>query len=313
MKKNLGIVVLLALVACGGGEQPPQVPEPEPEVSGQAEPKDAPEPEAPSPPPAEPAVTEAGFLLEGVGFETPESVLYDPAADLYLVSNINGSPADKDGNGFISQVSPDGEVVTLKWIDGAAEGTTLHSPKGSALTAEGLFVADIDVVRIFDRETGASLGEVVVPGARFLNDVAAAGDGTVYVTDSSAGLLIRITLDRSAEQVAEIERANGIAVRDGRVLGTSGSDVFELGDDGRPITVATLPTGILDGIVLLDDGSILVSSWEGSAVYRVDQEGEITRPIDGITAPADIGFDPTRGLVLIPHFQDNRLEARPLP
>ena len=64
--------------------------------------------------------------IEGVGFQTPESVLYDARADVYLVSNINGNPTGVDGNGFISRVTPSGRV-TVKWIDGAAPGVTLNA------------------------------------------------------------------------------------------------------------------------------------------------------------------------------------------
>ena len=129
----------------------------------------APTPLPPTPPAAAPAPTSKasaqGFLLEGVGFRTPESVLYDPKADLYLVANIHGDPSARDGNGFISRVSPEGQVVALKWIDGQAEGVTLNAPKGMALTGERLFVADIDVVRVFDRNNGAPLAEIAkAPG-----------------------------------------------------------------------------------------------------------------------------------------------------
>ena len=62
---------------------------------------------------------------------TPESALHDPEADVYLVSNINGGPGDRDDNGFISRVSPDGQVLDLKWIDGADPGVTLHAPRAA--------------------------------------------------------------------------------------------------------------------------------------------------------------------------------------
>ena len=97
-------------------------------------------------PTQEPPATSQGFVLSGVGFSTPESVLYDPEADVYLVANIHGGPSARDGNGFISRLSPEGEVIALKWIDSAAEGVTLDAPKGMALVGERLFVADIDVV-----------------------------------------------------------------------------------------------------------------------------------------------------------------------
>src|SRR3990172_7489526 len=109
-----------------------------------------------------PAVT-----VQGVGFQTPESVLYDAAEDVYLVSNINGSPTAADGNGFISRIGPEGQVLALKWIDGTVSGVTLHAPKGMAIVGDTLYVADITAVRMFDRRTGQPKGSVAVPGATF--------------------------------------------------------------------------------------------------------------------------------------------------
>src|SRR5437899_12733903 len=36
------------------------------------------------------------------GFKTPELVKWDSTQDVYFVSNINGAPNAKDGNGYIS-------------------------------------------------------------------------------------------------------------------------------------------------------------------------------------------------------------------
>ena len=36
------------------------------------------------------------------GLKTPESVCYNPTDQYLFVSNINGQPTEKDGNGFIS-------------------------------------------------------------------------------------------------------------------------------------------------------------------------------------------------------------------
>src|SRR2546430_5291507 len=66
----------------------------------------------PTPPPS-PGATK---LIVVEGFLTPESVLHDPAQDIYFVSNINGGPTTKDNNGFISRVRPDGAVENLKFI-----------------------------------------------------------------------------------------------------------------------------------------------------------------------------------------------------
>ncbi len=51
------------------------------------------------------AVTGPQRIAEAPGMKTPESVRYDPAQDLWFVSNINGNPSQKDGNGFIVRLT----------------------------------------------------------------------------------------------------------------------------------------------------------------------------------------------------------------
>lgn len=262
------------------------------------------------------------------GFETPESALHDPVADVYLVSNINGAPAGKDNNGFISRVSPDGQVLDLRWIAGGVANAVLHAPKGMALKGDSLFVADIDTLRIFHRQTGAPLGARGWEGAGFLNDVASGPDGTLYVTDSGlrgtadGGLepsgtdaVYRIGADGVAVAIAagtDLANPNGVTVTEEGVIVVpfGATEVYRLDGAGQRTMVINLPAGQLDGVERLDDGTLLVSSWEGQAVYRVDPSGQVTTEVPDVEAPADIGYDATRRRVLIPLFMANRLEIR---
>jgi sugar lactone lactonase YvrE len=309
------IIVLILLASCGNAEPTATLVSEAPSPTATATPvSSTPTATSPATPAQEPPIAPQGFMLSGVGFSTPESVLYDPEADVYLVANIQGDPLARDGNGFISRISPEGEVIALKWIDGAAEGVTLDAPKGMALAGERLFVADIDVVRVFDRESGTLLDEIPVEGATFLNDIAAAEDGTVYVTDSGTGVIHRIRPDGTLEQAGQTKNPNGIYVRGEMILVTGGSNqIFRLDDDGALTPEYETPTGGLDGLILLDDRSVLVSSWDGMAVYQFDADGQVSTLFIGIKSPADIGFDSQRQLVLIPQFENDRVEARPLP
>jgi hypothetical protein len=63
----------------------------------------------------------------GDGIKTPESVLFDAVSNKIFVSNINGQPSDKDGNGFTSMLDADGKIIKLDWITG------LNAPKGQAV------------------------------------------------------------------------------------------------------------------------------------------------------------------------------------
>ncbi|MGH7448883.1 MAG: SMP-30/gluconolactonase/LRE family protein [Longimicrobiales bacterium] len=262
--------------------------------------------------------------IADVGLQTPESVLYDEQADIYLVSNINGEPLGRDGNGFISRIRPTGEVDQLKWIDGAADGVSLNAPKGMGLRGDTLFVADIDSVRAFHRTSGQPLGARGVRGASFLNDVAVGADGTLYVTDTGVDASFASTgtdavhrfTAGGTEIVArapEVAAPNGILVDGDEIVlvGFGGSAVQRIPTGGgAPGEIATLPAGRLDGVVRTSDGTLFVSSWEGQAVYRVSPDGQVSTVVENVETPADLGWDTRRHRLLIPLFNGNRIEIR---
>jgi len=267
--------------------------------------------------------------IADVGFATPEAALHDPAGDVYLVSNINGGPADKDDNGFIARLAPTGTVLTLKWIDGAADGVTLHAPKGMAIRRDTLFVADVDAVRLFDRTTGAPLGEWPLDGAAFLNDLAVGPDGTLYVSDSGVEPGQGGLVPNGRDGIYRREGDRWVAVVTGQGLGNPNGILAESGGltvvtfvSGEAYTVdpasgerTMLPkpaAGGLDGVVRLADGSLLIGSWGAHGVYRLTAAGAFSMLADTVNAPADIAFDAKRGALLIPDFTADRVLIRPV-
>jgi hypothetical protein len=275
-------------------------------------------------------------VLRLSGFETPESVLYDDQADVYLVSNISGSPVDKDGKAFISRITPAGDVE-LRWIDSAKDEVKLDAPKGMAIRGDVLYVADIDVVRMFDRTSGEPKGEIAIDGAGFLNDLASV-DGRLWVSDSGlkagaggfepsgtdAIYAIEPDKDHAVTKViagAELGNPNGLARGGAGVqVVTFGSgeryDVVEEGDEGGVTAsrqnITKLPKGVLDGIVMHAGIPTLVSSWEAQAVFAIADDGTVTELITGVESPADIGYDHKRKRVLIPLFMKDSVEIHPI-
>lgn len=317
-------------LGCGAPAEPPSAPPPAP-----------PEPaamtaEAPTPPPAAAApVAEAPKLLppvivKDVGLKTPESILYVPDEDVYLVSNINGPASAVDGNGFISKIAPDGKVVELKWIDGAKAATKLDGPKGLAIAGNILYVADIKWVRLFDRKTGKSLGNVGVGGATFLNDVSPNTDGKgVWISDSGMKFGDKGAEATNSDGVFLVTNMQAKAVKKDKTMGwpnglladENGTWVINYGNNelyyltkaGKKEQAQNLPKGSLDGIVKAGDGSVLVSSWEGKAIYQGKPGSEFKEVLSGIESPADIGYDPKRNRVLVPMFMKDELQFHALP
>ena len=264
--------------------------------------------------------------------KTPESVRFDPADDVFFVSNINGSPGAKDNNGFISRVRAEGgEIDSLMFIAGGRGGVTLNAPKGLAITGDTLWVTDIDVVRAFDKKSGRAIASYPVRGAVFLNDIAAGPDGALYITDT--GIQISATgmthpgpdrifkLTRSGEvstalQFRPLVGPNGIAWDDANqrfiLVAFAGNDIVAWKPGDSTTTTIATGKGQFDGVERLADGRVLVSTWADSSIYVLDGSA-LVRAVPGVASPADIGVDTKRNRVAVPLFEGNRVELFTIP
>jgi sugar lactone lactonase YvrE len=265
-----------------------------------------------------------GFVANVDGFGGPESVRYDADQDVYFVSNMTGPGSKKDGNGYISRLNAaDGGSATV-FIQGGKNGAVLDAPKGMTIHGDTLWVADITVLRAFDRRNGTPLGQIDFGpvNAKLLNDVAVGPDGTLRVTDtgiimSEIGVIyvggdriFKVGPDRAISVMASgpgLDRPNGIAWDsagkrwilvsfdpfDGKIAAFANDD-----STGRPIWQKR-GIGKLDGVEVLPNGAILFASWADSSIHLLEngRERQIVREVP---EPADIGVDTRRNRVAIP-------------
>jgi len=280
------------------------------------------------------AVTPAAATVQTIantGFNEPENLVYDAASDVYLVSNIVGDPATRDNNGFISRVSPDGRVLTLKWIAGGVNGAVLDAPKGLAIRGDTLAVADVGAVHLFDRRTGAPIATHALPGL-VMNDVAWGADGSLWITDtgpdrSKTPVDTSKDLDavwqilpngqvRAVARGLALDRPDGVLLDDnGALVTTFGANRIEhvdaRGERGQR-TVLTLPGGRVDGLRRLPDGGMVVTSWDTKSVYRARPGDSLRVLLSGVTSPAGVAVDTRRGRLAVTSMQDNTMYLLPL-
>ena len=270
---------------------------------------------------------------EAAGLNVPESVRYDSELDVFYVSNINGNPSQKDNNGFIVRIRADSTSVVTTLAEGGRNGVVLHAPKGMALQGDTLYVTDIDAVRMFDRRTGAPLGSIDLRArnAVFLNDAVATPDG-IYITDTgiafdAQGNVTHPGVDRvfriAGRSVTEavkgdsLGRPNGIAwdaTNHRFIIVPFGANALMTWTPGQTAPTALVSgPGQFDGVEVLANGNILVSSWADSTVHVVHGGSHMMPLVKGVAAPADIGVDTKRNVLAIPLFNDGKVAFYSLP
>lgn len=273
----------------------------------------------------------ARFVMNVVGFQGPESVRYDPAQDVFFVSNMAGYGSTKDGNGYITRLSAANPHVATVFVQGGRNGAELDAPKGMAITGDTLWVADIDVLRGFDRHTGAPLATIdfAPVGAVQLNDVAAGPDGELRVTDTGIRMtevgvihtgpdrIFALGPDHTITTVASglaLRQPNGITwdAAGKRWLVVSfdpfvGAVAVLAPHDGTRRVLFRAPAGRLDGVETLGGDRILYSSWADSSVHLF-ADGRDRRLVRDVPEPADIGLDTRRHQLAIPLSTLNRVE-----
>lgn len=250
----------------------------------------------------------------------PESVAASPSGDAFYAANIGAklAPLTKDGDGFISRLSPDGSVETLRFLPATSSDATLHAPKGTVVLDGHLYTADIDRVVGFDLDTRMKSTEIDLAshGVTFVNDIAVADEETLFASATKQGRIYRIDLAAGTATVLDVAvpGVNGVAYAEaddalyavtfggskkGRLWTLS---MTEAGTVEASSTRTVKEGGRFDGIVRRGD-QLLISSWgvkgtSGPALYRVEQTGRgpVTRmPLSDWSGAADFDCAPDRG------------------
>jgi len=199
-----------------------------------------------------------------------------------------------------------------------------------AIVGDTLWVADIDVVRGFERHTGRSVGTIDFGAFHptLLNDIGAGPDGTIRVTDTGVALSPVGVLDSIGDRVFEVDthrrvrligaepkvsRPNGITWDSQRNrwlvvdFGQFSSALATLGADGTRSALQKGP-GKFDGVEALPDGRIAYTCWTDSSVH-VWADGHDVKLLRALPMPADLGVDTRRNRIAVPLSGAGRVEV----
>lgn len=249
-------------------------------------------------------------------FKNPESIVFDPVTRQLFVSNVNGHPLAKDGNGFISKVAINGDIRDLHWITG------LNAPKGMTIIGDILYVADIDRLVVIDM-TNNNMDFHPVQGALFLNDISHDEAGNVYISDfmtdtihlfENGALSVWLSSD-------ELLSPNGLYAAGGLLyIGNWGRmvDGFKTKEAGhligidlrtKQITTIAEHLGNLDGLGKYED-FFIVTDFMAGTLFVLDSNGQIKDQIKINKTSADLCVLPEDWeLLVIPVMNENRIEG----
>lgn len=238
------------------------------------------------------------------GLKTPESALYDDVTKSIYVTNIDGNHSEKDGNGFVSVLNTDGKMKNLQWVTG------LNAPKGQAISNGNLYVADIDELIVISIKEAKITNRYKVENAKFLNDVTADEDGTVYVSDMKDHKIYALADGKITLWLDDIqlENVNGLWTEKGQLFAGNAS-ILQIDIKTKSIKALVENCGGIDGLEKLKDGNFIYSNWQGRIfITKGTVSVKLLDTVDKQNT-ADIDFLPGKNLVLVPTFSGNSLEA----
>ena len=266
-----------------------------------------------------PSAAMAQQIWELGGLRNPESVEPDLPAGIIYVSEIAGGLRDKDGQGFISKVSPDGTMLQAGWVSG------LNAPKGLGRVGSTLYVADIDELVAIDIETGKIVHRYPAPGAVFLNDVSTARDGRIFVSDTATDTIWLLENETFSPWLKSemLAAPNGIAVDVDRLLVAGIGRLPKDGDPGAPAHLVEIsfadklphalgngaPVGFLDGLAIVGDGTYLATDYAKGPLYRIYENGAVDTLMTFGPGAADLAYDFASKVTYVPLSSEGKLVA----
>lgn len=252
---GVAVLLLASLAACGPADTGP----------------------APAGPP------ELAVLFRVDSLDGPESVAWDGARQRWLITNQAGNEAGS-GAGFVTAVSAGGDSVVRRAFGGPDAPVRLDAPTGIAVRDDRAYVVDRDRVVALDLTGGSGGWTLELPDAGFPNDVALAGDGHLYVSDTGGDAVWRIPPDGSGRErlvpTVSLRSPNGLLVdREGDslpgdvlllVAGWEGTVMALNADSSVTLLAESAELERLDGIQRAPDGGLLVTDYARGRLQHLE-------------------------------------------
>lgn len=244
------------------------------------------------------------LLSQHRGFKIPESAAVDSRNNYIYVSNINGEPDEKNGMGYVTRIMLSGEIIDTLNIQG------LNAPKGMALSGNLLFIADIDRVVVYDTDSQKIVKIFEPQGAEFLNDISIDAENNIYISDSKAGQLFKITSDKIETYIADslCVNANGLCRCDACLAMGAGNKIVIINPLNANKKVFANLNFTPDGLKYHNDTTFIASDFVGN-IFAVTPKRctLLVSAREGVNA-ADFEYLSEQNILIVPTFFNNSID-----
>jgi sugar phosphate isomerase/epimerase len=256
-------------------------------------------------------------------YDAPDQVIWHRKTRTWFVSNLGGGISlKKDHNGWITQTDEKGKVLHEFWI-GKTEG--MHAPSGMTITDDYLYVCDREGVYEIDIAKRKVNKYFAIAGASFINDIAMAANGDLFVSDFFSNKIYKIPQTTRISEVwletDQLKSPDGLYIDDNHLIVASWGKLInketfatsELGDllsiDLKTKKIETLikQIGNLEGITKVGK-HYFITDWAAGKVLMVDAAQKIvTDFIVGLKNPTDPDYSPELNVLAFPQHGTNQV------
>ncbi|MGL5111954.1 MAG: TIM barrel protein, partial [Flavobacterium sp.] len=256
-------------------------------------------------------------------FDAPDQCTWHAPSKSWFVSNLGGGISlEKDSYGWISRLDEKGNVVDPFWI-GLNE--RMHAPSGMIANEKYLFVCDRDGVHQIDISQQKITNFYPIPQGKFINDIALAENGDLYISDFFANRIYRLPQkSRIAEVWLETDRletpdglymdGNKLIVASWGVLSEPGTfntskkgDLLKIDLNTKKIEVIAKEVGNLEGITKAGN-NYYITDWAAGKLLKVQAEsGVVTELLSGLKNPTDPGYAKELGILSFPQHTGSQV------
>ncbi len=267
--------------------------------------------------------TPAKQSSEEKAYDAPDQAVWHAPSKTWFISNLGGGISlERDNYGWITRTDEKGNITDPYWI-GKNEG--MHAPSGMIATAEFLYVCDRDGVHQINIVKQKITAFYPLPGGEFINDIAMASNGDLYISDFFGNRIYKLPADtRKAEVWLEtdaLQAPDGLYMDNDKLIVAcwgilSNPGTFETSKPGdllsvdlktKQITTLVKNVGNLEGITKAGK-YYFITDWAAGKLLKVDTKKKtVVDFITGLSNPTDPCFSPELNVIAFPQHGTNQV------